>query len=88
MHDIDLIILVCAGLTVASVPDQRDRLQGRRALAAPVPRHRPGRGRERDRRHRLQRRAASLSDSAPPNIRCSNRCAKPVLPGRSFFEPT
>jgi hypothetical protein len=24
----------------------------------------------------------------PENIRCSNRCAKPVLPGFSFFEPT
>ena len=22
------------------------------------------------------------------NIRCSNRCAKPVRPGRSFAEPT
>ena len=24
----------------------------------------------------------------PLNIRCSNRCAKPVRPGFSFFEPT
>src|SRR6266446_10195605 len=26
--------------------------------------------------------------SLPPNIRCSNRCANPVFPGFSFFEPT
>ena len=26
--------------------------------------------------------------SEPSNIRCSNRCAKPVRPGRSFFDPT
>ena len=26
--------------------------------------------------------------SLPPNIKCSNRCANPVLPGFSFFEPT
>jgi hypothetical protein len=24
----------------------------------------------------------------PLNIMCSNRCAKPVRPGRSFFDPT
>jgi hypothetical protein len=26
--------------------------------------------------------------SLPPNIRCSNRCANPVRPRGSFFEPT
>ena len=26
--------------------------------------------------------------SLPPNIRCSNKCAKPVRPRGSFFEPT
>jgi len=29
-----------------------------------------------------------VKGSEPWNIRCSNRCAKPVRPGRSFFEPT
>ena len=26
--------------------------------------------------------------SEPWNIKCSNKCAKPVFPGFSFFEPT
>src|SRR6185312_16867093 len=29
-----------------------------------------------------------LKFSLPLNIRCSNKCAKPVLPGFSFLEPT
>src|ERR1041385_7137089 len=31
---------------------------------------------------------SSSKFSLPLNIRCSNRCAKPVLPGFSFFDPT
>ena len=31
---------------------------------------------------------SSFACSLPLNIRCSKRCAKPVWPGRSFFDPT
>jgi hypothetical protein len=31
---------------------------------------------------------SSLKWADPWNIRCSKRWAKPVLPGRSFLEPT
>ena len=31
---------------------------------------------------------SSLKCSLPLNIRCSKRWANPVLPGRSFFDPT